>query len=86
MKVIHKYKLFPGYNNLSLPNGTVYRHVDCQNNELYLWVEKPDYVECEELHEFYVAATGEYIDDEHVYLGSAVMHNGLVWHLYSWGY
>jgi hypothetical protein len=84
MRTIYKYDLMFGYNSLYIPDGYKVVHVGEQYGNLTMWVEQPTSKYPPSMHTFQVYGTGQpFLDDNAVHVGTAVMTNGLVWHVYD---
>jgi hypothetical protein len=89
-RVIYKYELKVRDTDILLPRGSVFRHVGCQGEKLFVWIEQ--YVQEQELTEdcfrnitFKIQGTGwEFADSskDH-FIGSAITESGFVWHIFQ---
>lgn len=88
MKTIFKYKLLPiTTQGVDVPKNSVFLCVKEQDGDLYIWV-LIDKVETEtSVLEIEIFGTGHdmYSDARtvRVYLGTCIMENGLVWHVFN---
>jgi hypothetical protein len=83
MRTVYKYDLILGYNSLYLPEGSKVVHVGEQYGNLTMWVEHT-IANSASYRTFNVYGTGQpFLDDNAVHVGTAVMSNGLVWHVYD---
>jgi len=84
MKVIWKYKVEPGVFARQLPEDAIFHHVaEQRDDEVSMWFEvNPEAIKTE--RKFTVVATGEKFNIPNgKYLGTFLLRNGLVFHLYE---
>jgi hypothetical protein len=85
MRTIFKYDLMIGYNSLYLPDGYKVVHVGEQYGNLTIWVEQDATDTKHGIYCYlYVYGTGQqFFDTGAVHVGTVLMSNGLVWHVYG---
>jgi hypothetical protein len=83
MRTIYKYNLAAGINGIFLPEGYKVLNVADQYGYITMWVEQ-DNAKPGSSRQFSVYGTGFGIyNDNEVYVGTAIMTSGLVWHVYE---
>ena len=82
MRIVCKYSMVFGYNNITLPLESEIIHVGEQYGQLHIWVEQ-DPTRPFVQREFNVYATGQYIYNNNEMHVSTVMVGDFVWHLYE---
>lgn len=86
MKIIYKYPIYLGLNNIDLPKNSTILHFGTDGTEhLYIWALIDTKEEEETIH-LKCVGTGWNLDEilgdsNYAYMGTTVMSNGLVWHL-----
>lgn len=80
-KVIYKYELTLGPNQLWLPSDYEIVKVGEQEDRVMVWV----LFSCQMMYmspvELRIVGTGQEFDDEFTYAGTVLMESGLVWHV-----
>ena len=82
MRIVYKYPINLGHNNITLPLESEIIHVGEQYGQLHLWVEQyfnRPFVQ----REFNVYATGQHIYNNNEMHVSTVMVGDFVWHVYE---
>jgi len=83
MKRIWKYELRGITNNVEVPQGGIVRHVSALPScPPTLWIEVDDIRPLTERY-FRSIATGGTIPDQAVYVGTAILSDGTVWHVHE---
>jgi len=88
MKTIYKYNLeITDRQSLELPKNADILSVKNQDNKLCLWAYVDTEIEEKTIHEIEVFGTGNPIFENsktvREFLGTCVMPNGLVWHVFK---
>jgi len=83
MKTIYKFPLeITDYSTLRTHDKAKVMHVGEQGGQLCIWLEV-DLTQVVATHGFYIRGTGHVITgEEGQFLGTVLMPNGLVWHIY----
>ncbi len=83
MRTIYKYPLGVDVT-IALPRGWIFRHLAAQGNVITLWAEVDTAAELETCH-FTAHGTGWDLAAvaNATYLGTALMPDGYVWHVYE---
>ncbi len=79
MKVIFKYLVQHGTNQLQLPLESKIAHFDMQNGQMVVWVELDEH-EPSVVHSFTVVGTGQLYDSWKKHLATCI-DGPFVWHL-----
>lgn len=82
MRIVYKYPMNLGYNNITLPLESEIVHAAMQYGQLHIWVEQDPnrpFVQ----REFNVYPTGQYIHNNNEMHVSTVVAGDFVWHLYE---
>lgn len=87
MKIIYKYPIEIGSNDIELPKNSIILHFGIDGTELpFIWVLIDTKEEEGETIHLKCVGTGWDLDEilgdsNYAYIGTTVMSNGLVWHL-----
>ncbi len=82
MKTIYKYAVDVGSSSVYFPRGGIIVDFAEQVGDLFIWAEIDTLRGCMNKN-FFVYPTGQHIDQNHKYLKTVHMKNGLVYHLYE---
>lgn len=83
MKTIWKYKV-DAVSEIQIPAGSKVVNVSGQHGEVCIWAEVSQSASNVELRKFRVIGTGQTIQSDAEYVGTAMLHNGdYVFHVYE---
>lgn len=83
-RVVYKYVLLNTINRINLPPGARVLHIGEQERKVYMWVMLNPDCNTTVSRKFEVVPTGEKFDDDELeFLGTVVMKNEEVYHVFE---